>query len=332
MASSLSTLSACWLATWHQECSCLCLQDNQDLVLAPGVCHGWMTTIPISIPQGFKQAIPSWNLLQAEGTSYRVLFRACRANGCWTPWFTNEPSPATGEKQECLDVRWEMDQLLSDETLTHFQLGVHLNRESANQPSPALRALYLAAFRPSRNGPALPSRPPEPVAPIPHPFTFQYLLDPLIGGVICSPTSVSVVLRGAGIDVEPLKVAQLAYHAGYGIYGVWPMAVHAAYQLGMNGWVQYISGWSQAVRYLRRGVPLVTSIAFKGEDLKEPPYPGTEGHLLVLLGVDEKGCPITHDSRLPEERGAYLHWNPDDFSKAWFSHGGVAYVFPSRRE
>lgn len=301
-------------------------------MLAPGASQGWITTPPIEVPQGFRRAIPSWNLLQAEGSSYRIEFRARNANGCWSSWFSSEPSMPSQNERTGTRIRWDIDQLLSEDTLTAFQLNVHLSRESVRQSSPALRTLYLASMRPSRSGSDVPVKAPEPVTPIPLPFVYQHDLDSRIGGQICSPTSVTMVLQGAGIQVAPLEVARWAFHPKHGIYGVWPLAVHAAYQLGMKGWVQFINGWPQAVRYLKKGIPMVASIAFSEGELKEPPYPPTEGHLLVLLGVDDQGRPITHDPHLPEERGAFLRWNPEDFSKAWFGHGGVAYVFPSRRK
>ncbi len=350
MSSSLSKLSARWLASWHQDCTCLCLEKGRDLVLVPEACQGWMVTPPVEVSHGFHRAIPSWNLLQPEGSSYQVEFRARGANGCWTSWFSNETPEATQEPYKNPMVSWDIDQLLSKETMTAFQLRVHLRRESANHPSPALRTLYLASkhspWEERRTDVALPQTSLKresflvpgmgrdsysSVGPISLPFVYQHDLDPGIGGRICSPTSVSMVLQGAGIKVEALEVARLAYHSGYKIYGVWPLAVHAAYQLGLKGWVQFINSWREAESYLRKGIPLVTSIAFSDGDLKEPPYPPTEGHLLVLLGIDEQGRPITHDPHLPRDQGAYLHWNREDFSKAWLERGGVAYVFPSKR-
>ncbi len=357
MTSSLSKMSARWLASWHEECTCLCLEGrHRDLVLVPGACHGWLTTPPLTVPQGFKRAVPSWNLLQPEATSYLVKFRVCGANGCWTPWFANEPTTPPQDKPADSRIRWEIDQLISEETLTTFQLSVHLKRESAGQPSPALRTLYLALMREtsllpleeeSVSGPGTrkDSRSSGssdtqmdswsnllPVPPVQLPFIYQHDLDPEIGDKICSPTSVTMVLQGAGIMVAPLEVARRAYHPASGIYGVWPMAVHAAYQLGMKGWVQFISGWPQALSYLKKGIPIVAAISFAEGELKEPPYPPTEGHLLVLLGMDEQGHPITHDPHVPQERGAYMKWNLEDFSRAWLGHGRVAYVFPSKHK
>lgn len=143
-----------------------------------------------------------------------------------------------------------------------------------------------------------------------------------------------MVLRGLGLDAQPLDIAQLAYHPDYQIYGGWPQAIHAAGQLGARGWVELISSWRRAVGYLKKGIPLVCSISFNQDELESPPYLSTNGHLLVLNGIDNDGSPITHDPNLPESQGAFLRWKLADFNRAWFGHGGVAYILtkpPSKR-
>jgi hypothetical protein len=209
-------------------------------------------------------------------------------------------------------------------------MRIELERESAAIKSPEVKQLCVAVRRRIEADVPQSLDLPETVPIIPLPFLHQHELSSDLGARICSPVSVAMVLRGRGVDVAPLELAESTYHRGHDLYGIWPLAIHAAYQLGIGAWAEYFEDWSKPVSYLKRGTPLVLSIAFEEGDLKRPPYKRTGGHLLVLLGVDEAGHPITHDPNLPAERGAFLKWEAGDLARAWFGHGGVAYVFPSR--
>jgi transketolase len=101
---------------------------------------------------------------------------------------------------------------------------------------------------------------------------------------------------------------------------------HFSPRQGVRGWVEIFPDWRKPVRLLRKGIPIVASIAFREGELARPPYPSTEGHLVVLVGVAEGGEILTHDPRLPKKVGAHLRWDWRDFSAAWFGHGGVGYA------
>jgi hypothetical protein len=328
MACGLIKLTPSALACWHEGCACLELGPRRrNLLLSEGSCDGWLTTAPIEVKSGFHQATLSWNIRQPEGTRYKLEWRVTDTACAWSDWCGIDTLPNEGRNSSKGAWRWEIDQFLSSRLLASFQVRVRLEREILRQASPLVDALYMATRRVPQAQPGIPKDMPEPVTPIALPFLNQYEQGAAVGPRICSATSVSMVLAGLGIAASPFDLAQSAYHTGHDLYGIWPLAIHAAYQLGAKGWVEYFDSWRRASKYLKRGIPLVASIAFEEGDLAKPPYAETKGHLLVLLGIDSDSSPVTHDPRLPATTGAFMKWNLGDFTRAWFGHGGVAYVF-----
>jgi hypothetical protein len=326
MSCVLLKLNAVWLTCQHLECTCLTLDSvTQHLSLVPGAVQGWMTTVPIRIPRGFQHAIPSWNIRVPSGSAYEVEIRVAGTDRGWTPWFSNHLKTSSAEARQS-KVVWDIDQVRSAQTLEWLQFRVTLQRASGAERSPELSRLSVAT-RSNRNPTSLPQWKGTEIAPIQIPFIYQHEVDSELGSRICSPTSLSMVLQGMGIEVTLLEIAQQVYHTDHQLYGVWSQAVHVAYQYGVNSWVQFFEHWEKVARVLRKSIPIIVSIAFKEGDLAHPPYPSTDGHLLVLLGIDSEGNPITHDPHLPPDQGAFLKWDRADFTKAWFGHGGVAYVF-----
>lgn len=293
---------------------------------------GHLTTHPIEVPSGFDHATLSWNILEGEGGGFAVRFRVRGRHAGWSPWLP----PQDEGTADRLDSEWDwsIDQVQSKRICSHFQVDLQV-RPSDNPATspPSVRGIYFS----SRNSGVfelaclndIPMETP-PIERIPH--LCQHDQGEKLGPRLCSPTALAMVLRGMGIETSVGELAEACYDPRSDLYGVWPRAIHAAFQRRALGWVEYIGNWGRAVHYLKRGIPLICSIAFRKDELEDPPYPSTEGHLLVLLGVDSEGSPITHDPNLPSERGAYLKWKPKDFSRAWFGHGGAAYVIQGKVE
>jgi hypothetical protein len=143
----------------------------------------------------------------------------------------------------------------------------------------------------------------------------QYSLDPGIGGDICSPTSVSMVLESYGVDVDPLQFARDNYDPYWGIFGMWPRAVQNAAEYNLNGAVTRYRSWGEAYDVLSDGGRVVMSVG--------PPL--YAGHLMMLAGFDENGIPLVHD---PAKSNGYSYkYNKTSLSQSWFNKGGIAYTF-----
>ncbi|MCA9424970.1 MAG: C39 family peptidase [Candidatus Omnitrophica bacterium] len=302
------------------------------LTLREGASEGRLETHPIEIPSGFDHATVSWNIHQPGDTVAVVRFRVRGQQFGWSDWLGPETE---NKKNPGLDRMWvwDVDQVTTRSPCSHFQIDLRMVSENREIHPPMVRGVYFT----SRNSRVfelsclneIPEETPL-IESVPH--LCQHDGDEEKGERLCSPTSLAMVLRGYGIEASPQEMAELAYDPVHNLYGVWPRAIHAAFQKRALGWVEYVGNWKRAVQYLKRGIPLVCSIAFRKNELENPPYTSTKGHLLVLLGIDEEGRAVTHDPNLPSDKGAFLKWSPKDFSKAWFGHGGLAYVIAGKTD
>ncbi|HNS73280.1 MAG TPA: C39 family peptidase, partial [bacterium] len=139
--------------------------------------------------------------------------------------------------------------------------------------------------------------------------------DPEIGGSICSPTTVAMILLSYGIAVDPLQFARDTRDPYYGIFGVWPRVVQNASEYGVKGTVTRYRSWSEAREVLARGGRIGMSIG-------QPLY---SGHLIMLAGFTVNGDPIVHDPARTNTGYGHI-FNKSDLSHAWFDKGGVAYT------
>lgn len=120
------------------------------------------------------------------------------------------------------------------------------------------------------------------------------------GGVICSPTTVSMLLR---FWAEKLKRPELAkdvpeivegvYDVNWGGTGNWPFnTAFAGAQKGMRGYVTRFSDVSELEDWIARGLPVGLSVCY--DKLRGKPG-GPSGHLVVCVGFTETGDVIIND-------------------------------------
>lgn len=160
------------------------------------------------------------------------------------------------------------------------------------------------------------------------PCISQYELSHELCGKMCSPTSVSMVLRSYGVDTDVEKVAHYAeVPESAARYGVWPANVWAAAQYGCRGYVLQFPDWQSAASLLERGVPIVASIRYQKGALTNAPAEETPyGHVVVLAGYTRDGQVVVYDpaARCAETVRRLYDWR--QFCDAWFNHHGVGYI------
>lgn len=143
----------------------------------------------------------------------------------------------------------------------------------------------------------------------------------------CSPASVAMLLRARGIDAEVTEIARATYDDAYGGAGNWTFNVAHASRFGLRAFVAYLRDMTHARAFLAAGVPLALTIAWTEGELDGAPLPSTDGHVVVLRGVDAAGDPIVNDPAHPGIRTSYRR---AQFERAWLGHGGIAYVIAPR--
>ena len=199
-----------------------------------------------------------------------------------------------------------------------WQFKVIMTRTSAELPSPTL---HMLSFFVSDNQTtilidmnAIVNDNPEGIF-IPTTFVYQYGVDPIIGGDICSPTTVSMILKSYSINVDPYQFALDTHDPYYDMFGIWPRVVQNASEYGLVGAVTRYRTWSEAREVLANGGRIAMSVGL-------PLY---SGHLFMLAGFTADGRPIVHD---PAKSNGYSYvYNKTSISQSWFNKGGVAYTF-----
>lgn len=296
--------------------------DSTALVLEDGYLHGSLVMQVDSSLYPFNRGLPSWNgHVEADGSSFIIQIRFPYLYN-WSPWLT------AGYWQE---YNWspygtvsygggevDYDYVLLDDYQSAWQYTINLKRAALTDPSPTLSKISFFASdtrtTDSMDFAALLNDNP-PAIFIDTDFYYQYDLDPEIGGDICSPTSVSMVLRSYGIDVDPVEFANGTYDPYWHIFGMWPRVVQHAAEYGLDGTVTRYRNWSDAQAILAAGGRIVMSVG--------PPL--YSGHLMMLAGFTESGQPIVHD---PAKRDGYGKvYNKNDLAHSWFDKGGISYTF-----
>ncbi len=299
-------------------------QDGKSVILSDGVNDGYVIFKTDSSQFPFNRGLASWNgHVPNDNSSFKVSMRYY--NNSWSPWLTIGywkknfwTSSSTYGATSFSGGKIDVDYTVLNSYYTKWQFKVEMKRSSSSEPSPSLWKLnFFVSDQKTTDNVNITSivndKPSAFFIPTTH--YYQYALDPGIGGDICSPTSVSMVLKSFKINVDPLQFAKDNYDVYWGMFGIWPKAVQNAAEYNLNGEVSRYRTWSQAYDTLAAGGRIVMSVG--------PPL--YTGHLMMLAGFDSQGNPLVHD---PAKKDGYGKlFNKTDLSESWFNKGGVAYTF-----
>jgi hypothetical protein len=154
------------------------------------------------------------------------------------------------------------------------------------------------------------------------------------GGVLCSPTSVSMVLafyaqklHRPELDQDVAQVSDGVWDTVYKGAGNWPF--NTAFAGGFDGMFAYVARFNcirDIQAWTENGFPVICSVSY--DMLRGKPLSPTEqGHLVVLIGFTKDGDPIFND---PASKGAVRQtYKRSDFQNAWnYSHRTVYLIYP----
>ncbi len=300
------------------------LSDNgKYLTLQDGVLNGEVILKPQTSAFPFNQGLPSWNGTSPQNNSgFKVQMRFPYAGG-WSPWLTvgfwQANIWSTYGTRTYAEGTVDIDYVKLNTYVSSWQFKVIMTRTSTAQPSPTLHQLsfFVSDSRTTSNvniTQIVMDNPAQLFIPTNH--IYQYSVDPVIGGDICSPTSVSMILKSYNINVDPYQFALSTRDPYFDLFGVWPRVVQNASQYGLKGVVNRYRTWSQTREVLANGGRIAMSLG-------SPLYPN--GHLVMLAGFTTDGRPIVHD---PAKSNGYSYvFSKSDLSQSWFNKGGIAYTF-----
>lgn len=287
----------------------------------------------VLVPEAeFTAALPSWNVAGRTPFTVDVRVSAEAEGDEWSPWL-RIGDWGIDRRTEDVVVEFEggkvaIDVLDLKAPQRRAQLRFEPARKSKRLSASDVRAhIVLSDLRRIDARMSAAAEEPWPDAiQLDVPTRSQRRAGDDIGGRICSPTSVAMVVSYHGVSVPTRKMAETLLDPHHGIYGNWNRAVQGAYSHGIPGQLVRVSSWSTVRAYLAEGRPLIASIRAKKGELTGAPYASTGGHLLVVTGLDADGVVLVNDPAASSPDEVPRRYLRSEMERVWFRNGGVVYA------
>lgn len=290
------------------------------------------TSPPHPTPFGATQLVASWNARTPPGTWLRVEMRGHTDTGDRTGWYALgewasgdadiHRTSFDGQSDVHGEVNADTFTTQPGTTLSDYQLRATLYRATGTRASPTLSMLGAMTSRISdRFG--VPTSGPGGAwgVELPVPRYSQNVHKnhyPQYGGggeAWCSPTSTEMVVEHWGKRPAPQDLAWVAgphpdpvvdnaarqtYDYAYRGAGNWSFNAAYAATHGLDAHITRLSSLADAERYIRSGIPLITSQSFRAGELPGADYE-TDGHIMVVVGFTPTGDVIANDPASPND-------------------------------
>lgn len=311
---------------------------------------GTMTSPEVTPRAPIDHLIASWNAQTPPGTWLQLRVRM-KVGGEWSRyyklpiWSSDAAVVKRHSIKEAADDTGYVDtdtfELRNQKTATAYQLSVTLFSTDAAK-TPALGLVAAVASRdktdypkqdldPSVFGKNLPV--PQRSQELPEYKKPEYLQYGGGGEVWCSPTSTSMVMEYYSQKLGDPQLNQTVPDAAIGCYdwvykgtGNWPFNTAYASTLGLAGYVTRFYSFAHAAPFIKAGVPLIISIAFKAGELPGAPISKTNGHLIVVRGFDKNGDVIANDPAARDNASVQLVYPRAALEAAWAHSHRTAYL------
>ena len=296
-----------------------------------------ITTTATALAEG----IASWNAATPAGTWIETQVRG-RIGDRWTKWFnlgvwasdssTVERHSVNGQRDA--DGSAIVDTLVLDGKAgpgDAYQLKVRLFTENA-ATSPTVRNMSFAySTTPGKVASTSTGNPNNWNTLLNVPECSQ-MVYPDGGEVWCSPTSTSMVVSYWEHYTGPCEPRVRDAVAGvfdwlYDGHGNWPFNTAYAASRGLEGYVARFTSLDQVEPWVRAGVPVVFSFAWKKSQLDGAAIPSSNGHLAVIVGFDASGDPIVNDPAAAADADVQRTYDRAQLETVWLeASGGTVYL------
>jgi hypothetical protein len=319
---------------------------------------GSWTSDWIPVAFAFDEVVASWNVETPATTWIKVEMQA-RGAGRETKYYTmmtwasgdmdihRTSTPAQRDTDGDVNID-TFKRAAAAAPLGSYRFRVTLYQRAASQATPSVRMLAGVASAPFKyeipsafDGSAIDLQVPA-FSQEEHKGEFPEYDGG--GEAWCSPTSTAMVLaaHGAGPAEDELAkfpgpryddpyvayAARYSYDWNYKGAGNWPANVAYATRFGVDGFVTRLRSLGEAQRFLSASIPLIASI--NGE-LPGFLFGKTNGHLLVIRGIDTNGDVITNDPAAKTSEDVRKVYARADFERVWLGgSGGIVYVIYPR--
>ncbi|MEV0425215.1 C39 family peptidase [Micromonospora sp. NPDC050495] len=320
------------------------------------------------------ELVASWNAATPAGTWIQVELHGTYNSGTQTPWYVMGRW-ASGDqdiKRATLDGQgdpwstiwtdtFSIDDADAGVLLRSYQLRLTLYRAPGQTASPRVWMLGAMSSNvpdrftvtPSKGGIAWGTELPVP----------RYSQNIHIGEypefdnggeAWCSPTSTEMVVEYWGrkpsaediawvdpgyADPTVDHAARMTYDYEYEGAGNWPFnTAYAASFPGLDARVTRMHSLDEVERFIKAGIPVVTSQSFLASELDGANY-GTSGHLFVIVGFTAEGDVIVNDPASSSDEVVRNVYKRSQFEQIWLrtkryrangtvagGSGGIAYL------
>jgi hypothetical protein len=320
--------------------------------------------------QGFDatQLVASWNAKTPKNTWLQVEMQGTTSAGTKSSWYTmarwalgdSDIIRTTVPGQEDAVGYVDVDTFVAEQPISSYQLRVTLYRERGTHSTPRLGMVgAMTSNIPDRftvpAGPSAGAWGTE--LPVPRYSQNTHAGEyPEYGGggeAWCSPTSTEMVVEYWGkkpsdedldwvdpnlADPTVPHAARFTYDHDYDGTGNWPFNTAYAASFGLNGHITRLSSITDLEKYIKAGIPVITSQSFLASELDGAGY-GTAGHIMVVVGFTETGDIIANDPASSSNEAVRNVYKRDQFANIWLrtkrhnasggisgGPGGVAYI------
>ena len=273
--------------------------ENEKLVLDEGKTEGYYQTDEVSL-NNILSVVGSYAATSSKNATCELLVRV-KSNNKWSKYFSYGKW-GQGLNNSCLAqsdtyVKMVEDEikLISPNTGEGFQLKLILRRTNATYESPKVTMIALAIEMSNYTYNVDISNLPKEVK-YDVPKLYQHEV-PSIGGIICSATSSTMLLKYKGYDFSDKAAYEHEYIAGIvldhgnNIYGNWVYNTIGMSSFGETAYVKRFYSYEEMLHCIATTGPIAASI--KGTTITNiRPYT-TAGHLIVVTGYKIEGSNVT---------------------------------------
>ncbi|OGR42885.1 MAG: hypothetical protein A2X35_09635 [Elusimicrobia bacterium GWA2_61_42] len=280
----------------------------------------------------FDQLLLSADALFPGGGALEAEAQVKTENG-WSPWFSFgrfEPGAAHSsvKDQENPFGRMDVDILKLKEKAASFRYRLTLTASGGKAPVLRLAAASYTDSSAAYSADYAVEKPADfkPLK-LAVPRYSQMMQQVNYSGDICSPVSMAMAFSSLGLKSSPLETAAAVLDSCENIYGNWFFNTAHAGSRGLYAFLTRLNSLEEARAFLAAGAPVVASVTFGPDELKNAPLKKTKGHLLAIIGFDARGNVITNDPAAPDEKTVERVYNRAEFAAAWLKNKyGTAYV------
>lgn len=142
---------------------------------------------------------------------------------------------------------------------------------------------------------------------------------PVIGGIICSPTSTSMCMDYKGLSLPTADVAAMCFDYGDEIYGNWLFNIACA---GEQGFEAHFDMYDveAAMHCLANDTPLAFSIRSVEGQIKNAPQAYKHGHLICVVGykkIDGRLYFVVNDPASKDINEVRREYDAEELASAW---------------